>query len=318
MIRTITLNTGFDETVSVSSLSFGGVADLFSRQSLPSGKGINAGRVVRALGAPVVVYGLIGGAEHEAFRESLAEHGVESRMVEVDAPTRRNLTLAVKDIAKPAAHFRAPGFSLRDKAPIEQLKARLRSETQPGDIVSLHGSTPDGLDAATWTEIALVARDCGAQLLADVYGPSLPRLIASVETTCCKPNEHEVGTLPIAAETDAAGTAMSALHFMSRHQVRLPVVTLGVQGLLFAVGEDIWQAKLAPTVARVSVGAGDACAAGMLVALQEGCESLHEVARAGIAAAVAHVEATPPEQFSDRARLLRQSVELVAVGKAVR
>ena len=47
MIRTVTLNTGFDELFTVSALDFGGVSDLREHRTLASGKGINAARVHR-------------------------------------------------------------------------------------------------------------------------------------------------------------------------------------------------------------------------------------------------------------------------------
>jgi 1-phosphofructokinase family hexose kinase len=315
VIRTITLNTGFDETVTVSSLPFGGVADLLCRESLPSGKGINAGRVVRALGAEVVVYGLIGKSDHQPFRDSLWRQGVESRMVEVDAPTRCNLTLVVKDLDQPAAHFRAPGFSLRDETPVRKLRAQLRADTRPGDIVSLHGSTPEGLPDTTWTEFAQVALQQGALVLVDIYGPALAKLIATVGATCCKPNEHEIAGLPVCPGNDRIDAARAALRFMRRNAVQLPLVTMGAEGLMFALGDELWRAQLAPSAARISVGAGDACAAGMLVALQEGAEPAVETVRASIAAAVAHVESTPLEQFAARARHLRERVQISAAGR---
>jgi fructose-1-phosphate kinase PfkB-like protein len=44
MIRTITLNTGFDEVFTVSGISFGGVERVLDHSELAAGKGINAAR----------------------------------------------------------------------------------------------------------------------------------------------------------------------------------------------------------------------------------------------------------------------------------
>ena len=308
MIRTITLNTGFDETVVVSDIDFGGVGALLSRESVPSGKGVNAGRVVRALGGDVVVYGLVGQADVRQFQALIAVEGVESRLVAVDASTRRNLTLVSRSSAEPAAHFRADGFSFTDATPVEQLIGLLRTDIRVGDIVSLHGSTPDGLDAGTWTRFAALARRQGARVVADIYGPALRHLLSSVPVTICKPNEHEIQGLADVGKEKQRDAVAAALRLMCSHGVQMPVVTLGADGLMFAFGDELWQAALTPSAARISVAAGDACAAGMLVALQTGTEPGFEVIRHGIAAAVAHVEETPLHEFVARTNDLLQSV----------
>ncbi|HEY0514010.1 MAG TPA: hypothetical protein VGH73_19030 [Thermoanaerobaculia bacterium] len=50
MIRTVTLNTGFDEVFTVSAVDFGGVTETQRHVTLASGKGINAARTIAALG----------------------------------------------------------------------------------------------------------------------------------------------------------------------------------------------------------------------------------------------------------------------------
>src|SRR4051794_10511457 len=87
MIRTVTLNTGFDELFTVSALDFGGVSDLREHRTLASGKGINAARTIAALGEPVKAYGLIGRADRDRFQSLLERDGVETALVPIDAPT---------------------------------------------------------------------------------------------------------------------------------------------------------------------------------------------------------------------------------------
>ena len=71
MIRTVTLNTGFDELFTVSALEPGGVTEAREHRTLASGKGINAARTIAALGEPVKAYGLVGKADRDLFRRLL-------------------------------------------------------------------------------------------------------------------------------------------------------------------------------------------------------------------------------------------------------
>jgi fructose-1-phosphate kinase PfkB-like protein len=84
VIRTITLNTGFDEFYIVDDIEFGGVRQVRSHYTLASGKGINAARVACALGARVTAYGLVGKNDQERFGTLLQDAHVESRLVTVD------------------------------------------------------------------------------------------------------------------------------------------------------------------------------------------------------------------------------------------
>jgi 1-phosphofructokinase family hexose kinase len=281
MIRTVTLNTGFDEVFIVSAVEPGGVTDVRSHVTLASGKGINAARTIASLGEPVKAYTLIGRADQDRFRELLEKDRVESLLVPIDSSTRHNLTLLDESAGRPAAHVRAPGFALSNPSPIESLTAELAKDIQPGDRVILHGSTPQGLDARTWARIGEAAVERGAKLLLDIYGePLLHALELPVEV--CKPNEEEIRVLPVAG-VDAA------LRFMVERGVRLPVVSRGAEGLSFLIDGRIGNERKAVEHPRFLVGAGDAAMAGLTVALQRGLSPL-EAIRYAVAMAAAHVE----------------------------
>ena len=109
MIRTVTLNTGFDEVFIVSAVTPGGVTEVRSHVTLASGKGINAARTIAALGEPVKAYALIGRADLDRFRDLLASDRVESSLIPIEASTRHNLTLLDESSGRPP-----PTSGLRD------------------------------------------------------------------------------------------------------------------------------------------------------------------------------------------------------------
>jgi 1-phosphofructokinase family hexose kinase len=293
MIRTVTLNTGFDELFTVSALDFGGVSDLREHRTLASGKGINAARTIAALGEPVKAYGLIGRADRDLFQGLLNRDGVETALVPIDAPTRRNLTLLDLASGRPAAHFRAPGFTLDDPAPVDALLAELENDVQPGDLVSLHGSLPEGLDPRTWARLGRAALDRGAFLLLDLYGEPLLHAL-DLPVALAKPNEEEIRILPGVTGPD------DALRYLAARGVGLPVVSRGAKGLSFLVDGRIGTARQAVEKPRFLVGAGDACMAGLIVGRQRGLPVL-EAVRFAAAVAAAHVAGERLEEIGLKA-----------------
>jgi len=304
MIRTVTLNTGFDEVFTVNCLTFGGVADVLARRVFPSGKGINAARVVAALGTPVVAYALVGADDHDTFAAHLAGEGVECRLAPVPGGTRRNLTLLVDD-GQPAAHFRGRGFELVDEAPVRSLLGILLGDIRPGDIVSLHGATPSGLPTTTWASFAAAASSRGARVMADIYGAPLVELVERCALLACKPNEEEAQVLPVPVQHSPG----AALRYLASRGVQFPTISLGARGLAFLRDDALWVARCPVSDARMLVGAGDACTAGLAVALWEGAEGA-DAARRGVAAAGAHVEGRSASDLGARARELMATVTL--------
>jgi 1-phosphofructokinase len=315
MIRTITLNTGFDETFLVSETSPGGVADVLERTVQPSGKGVNAARALVALGIPTRVYGLVGRAESRVFAHRLADQGIDSTLIEVDGETRRNLTLLSLREGLPAAHFRAPGFSLTGEGPIEAMLDRLRVECERADVVSLHGSTPVGLPVRTWARFARLARERGAHLVIDIYGQALPTALAEGGATLCKPNQEEMRVLPDAVSGSVEASARAALRWMDDHGVHLPLVSLGARGVMFHEDGNVFSAMVPVAKPKFLVGAGDACIAGLIAGLTRPGAARVSIAAEGVSTAAAHVEGCRGPALAQRARELKRLVTIQNLGR---
>ena len=287
MIRTVTLNSGFDEVFTVANLNFGMVGDVIRRDNLASGKGFNAARIVRALGEEVKANGLIGTADQEEFRASLTAEGIDTGLVCIDGTTRRNLTILAVDNGLPTAHLKGKGFEISSDEPVRALMNMLSSEITPGDIVTLNGSTPSGLDSKTWAAFGRMAVERGAKLLVDVYGNPLIDVLSQCRVFLCKPNEEEIQIL--VSKDSEEFTARHALDLMASHGVTLPIVTLGKAGICFASGNELWGARCEVENARMLVGAGDACLAGLAIGALRDEQPLPEIARYGVAVASAYV-----------------------------
>jgi len=308
MIRTVTLNTGYDEIIRTSGFAFGGVGTLDERSVIPSGKGINASRVLRALGTEVTAYALVGGADLEDFATALISDGIVPRLVPVAAKTRRNLTLWPSECTVAAAHLRSEGFTLTDPGSIEQLLEMLAADLQPNDFVSLHGSMPVGIAANTWSRFGTVATSAGATLAADIYGEALLDMLANCDLLACKPNVEEARIIPEATGLSDLEAARVALHYMSARGVRLPMVTLGKEGILFAIDGVVHSINCYVSRPQLLVGAGDACMAGLASVLEKTNSSALDAVIAATAAACAHVAAVELSLFREATHLFAAQV----------
>lgn len=313
MIRTVTLNSGFDELFTVSDFAFGAVGDIIAHRTLPSGKGFNMARVVRMLGEKVKAYGLVGELDHEEFASRLHEEEIPAGLVAVPGRTRRNITMLNVSDGHPAAHLKGAGFTLKSDLSFRSLLNLLKDEIEPGDLLALNGSTPRGIAYSAWAECGRLAEEKGARLLVDVSGEPLRQILHQCPVLVCKPNEEEMSVLLSENHRNRDEAVESALGFMRSCGVALPAVTLGADGLRFIAEERLWSARCDVPRARILVGAGDACMAGIAVGFARGTSSLKDIACYGVAAATAHVEGTETAAFASEVERLKPSVMLQLV-----
>ena len=95
MILVVALNPALDVTHHVPGVDWAGVNRPAVIRSRPGGKGLNAARTLRAIGAKVQVIGLAGGVTGEQVVSALGELGVPASLTRIGGETRR--TFAVVD-----------------------------------------------------------------------------------------------------------------------------------------------------------------------------------------------------------------------------
>lgn len=288
VLRTLTLNSGFDDTFTVSGLDWGGVGRVRAFRSLPSGKGVNAARAAAALGVPVCAYSLVGRDDADTFAAQLRAEGIEHRLVAVAGSTRHNLTLVPESADRVAAHLVAEGFRLPDARPVEALADRLLQECRPGDVVSCNGSVPAGVPGTVWADVVAALRDAGAIIVLDVQGEAMRHALAAGPIALAKPNESEIAALP-GVDPEGSDPVADALQSLAGSGVAHPVVTLGAAGAAFLRGGRVRRAACPVERPVVAVGAGDTFLAGVCAAIIAGREDSADLVASGLAAAAAHV-----------------------------
>jgi len=294
MIYTLTLNPTIDRTLTVEHFRVGGTFKAVRSELLPAGKGINAGRVIAALGEPVAALGLVGADDMASFAVALAQAGIENRLLAVPGATRNSVTI-LDPVAGSETHLREPGRA----PPQETLREveQVLSTLSPGDWVLLAGSLPPGLAEDTYLTLCRHCAAHGAHTLLDANGPAL-LAGADAPPTLLKPNLFELWQLyqrrPDARlEVDLRDVPLSdvlaAAHRVRQRGIQMVVVSRGRQGVV-ALDRDggAWQAAVDLDRAVVdAVGSGDALAGGLLVGLVRGMP-FAEALRLGVACGAAN------------------------------
>ncbi|GAA4888556.1 1-phosphofructokinase [Tessaracoccus lubricantis] len=288
-LRTVTLNTGYDDYYTVGDPVWGGVAPMHAFRSVCSGKGISCARAAVALGVPTVAYGLVGGDDWYDFGSRLKHERIPHRLVAVPGGTRHNLTLVDATGEKVAAHFMAQGFTLTGPDDVRPLVDAVLADVQPGDLVTLNGSTPTRLPATTWAGLARAVLDRGAEVVVDAQKDALVAALDVPGVLAFKPNDEEILAIPEVAAADEADRVAVALDVLRRAGVRLPMVSLGEHGVAYADPDGSPRRASLPVERPVqSVMAGDSFVAGLAwgrFASDEPADWL----RHALAAAAAHV-----------------------------
>lgn len=299
-LRTVTLNTGYDDYFTIHDMSWGGVGRSTGFRSVPSGKGISCARAAHALGLPVRAYALVGDADLEDYSGRLTTEGLHHSLVSVEGTTRHNLTLVDGSGQHVAAHFVSPGFTLDEPFPASRLLQRLLEAIEPGDIVTLNGSIPMGLPHDIWVCFAREALGLGARVIVDAQGEAFRQALTVSGVTAFKPNDEEILALSDVADAAPESRMAVGLAALANTGVRIPLVSRGEQGVSFLRDGQVVTLSCPVADPVQSVMAGDTFVAGLAWGLLGGASD-EDCLRHALAAAAAHVAGLSGEALRTRA-----------------
>jgi len=298
----------------VAAVDWAGINRPAAVHDRPGGKGLNVARTLHALGADVLVTGMVGGTTGTGVAVALTEYGIRTALTSVYGPTRRTFTVVDASVADSSvangrvgderggvAAFYEPG-PVVGAAEFAGFLDDYREALGGADAVVLSGSLPPGLPDGTYATLIAMASSTGVPAVLDAHGEPL-RLGAAAGPAIVKPNLPELEALagrPLTAGADALaaagglrGAGACGSHGAhGAHGVEAVVVTLGRDGLLAVTGDGCWRARPPAAVAGNATGAGDAVAAGLAHGLVLGRpwdERLRHAVALGAATAAAPV-----------------------------
>lgn len=284
MIYTVTMNPALDKTITVPDLSIDRVNRAVTVRQDPGGKGINVAKVLTKLGVPCLAVGFTGGPAGQAVQQMLRLQRVPFEFLEVAGSTRTNLKI-VDPVRHTNTDINEPGFAVTP-ALLEELLQQLLRRLQPGDLVVLAGSLPQGAPADTYGAWVRRCREAGAKVFLDADGEPLRRALAA-GPYLVKPNAAElerVAGRALPTEADRIGAARA----LFAQGVQKVVVSLGGEGALYLTPKENWRARAVPVPVGSTVGAGDSMVAALAAAEQCGA-GLEQAIRLSMAAGAANV-----------------------------
>ncbi len=264
MILTVTLNPAVDFAV------FGGP---FSAHRTnrgrpmppdPGGKGNNAARVARALGADVTATGLMGGFTGLFIDESLKKEGIATSFFEISGVTRFTAAY-IEDETGAETKIVPDGPRISDRE-AQGFVAHYERLVKAGSfsVIALAGSLPGGVPADFYSVLIETADRYGTPVVLDTSGEAL-RAARGRPPLMIKPNLTEAMEL--------AGTEKTAelFHFLNGLSETIPVIalTMGRDGaLFFSAGRAVRIAARISDAAKAvnPVGAGDSFVGGFCAA----------------------------------------------------
>ncbi|MBK1837290.1 1-phosphofructokinase [Azospirillum sp. YIM B02556] len=316
-VITVTLNPAIDQTITVEALKPGSVHRAKAVRHNAGGKGVNVASCLADWGTPVVATGLLGAGNAAPFEALFQAKGIADAFLRLPGETRVNIKIA--DLAaNDTTDINLPGLNA-DAGALSRVQETVRRLMEPGTLVLLAGSLPEGLPAEAYATLTADFTHAGARVVLDGSGAPLAAALASTGALphCIKPNRHELedwAGRPLPTDADL----LEAARGLHRRGVSVVVVSLGAEGALF-VGSDSQGARalhgrLPPVNALSTVGAGDAMVAGLIAAFQQD-GGLEDVARLSVAFAAAKLGCFGPNlPDSATVRSLAAQVGLTALG----
>jgi 1-phosphofructokinase family hexose kinase len=286
-------NLTIDRTGRLPELRPGAVLRFTEMEVTPGGKGVNAARAARALGASAVLVGFVPGRMGAASAAMIAAEGLELRGVPASGEVRS--TMVVMEPSGRTTVMNEPGPEL-GAGEWDAYEAAIRAGLAGHGALICSGSIPPGAPPDAYGRLVSVARGEDARALVDASGDALGGALAA-RPDVVLPNLGEAEALlgtgtgeDVDAVADARPRALAAGAALVERGARAAVVTAAAAGaaLVDGSGAAFWLSSPVVTV-RNPIGAGDAFAAGFVAALEGGAD-LVACARAAIAAGAASVE----------------------------
>lgn len=271
MILTVTLNAALDVTYQVDALTPHTAHRVATIAERAGGKGVNVARVLHALGEPVLVTGLAGGATGARLLTLLAADGVPEAFAPIAGESRRTVVVAAAD--GEATGFWEPGPVVAADE-WDAFLDRYRKLLPAASVVALCGSLPPGVPVDGYATLISLARAGNVPTVLDADGEPLRHGVYAGPDVV-KPNAGELSRLHTAAlgrrvfvgslvEAVAAATAIRDLG------ADTVVASLASAGLVATNKDGVWHAVPPHRVDGNPTGAGDACVAALTRGLAHG------------------------------------------------
>jgi len=255
MILTVTPNVALDITYRVDRLAPGSAHRVREVAERAGGKGVNVARILHALGHDTLILGFVGDAAAAAVTTDLDRGGLAHRLIPVDGPTRRSVTVVDAGNGE-ATMFSEPG----PPVPAErwrELEAQLAARLPEAAALVVSGSLPPGADDDACARLVRLAAAQRVTVLVDTVGAALLHA-AAAGADIVKPNASEL------LDTTGLADVAAAAGELRRRGARAVVASRGEAGITAFTPHGTWQAAPPTRIVGNPTGSGDAAAAALI------------------------------------------------------
>ncbi len=269
-----------------------------------SGKVLNAGMALAALGVASHTLAPVGGWSGAAIRDEFAVRQIPATWTDTQTPTRVCTTVLIENGATTELVENAAPLN---RPELDDFLAHYRLLAKQAEGVILTGSLPRGTTAAFYRDLL---RETHCPVVLDARGPELLQAL-ELRPRVVKPNREELAAT-LGTPLPGRAQVAAAMRSLIDRGAQGVIVTEGKHAVLLMEGDQLWElTPLAVTPIVNPIGCGDCLAAGVAWGLARG-ESLVDAVRLGMAAAADNVMQLLP------ARLARERVETLCANIAAR
>lgn len=306
MILAAGLTPAWQQIVVVDELRSGEVNRSTEVHWCASGKVLNVGIALHALGGPCNTVALIGGETGLAVQREFLESGTPARWVVCKAPTR--VCTTILDCTGRRATELVQESAKVEPADICRFVEVFGEQASRAHVVVLAGSLPRGSPSTVYADLL---NHTSATSILDVRGPELLNALKHTPFLV-KPNRVELErTLgrPLSDDNEL----LAAMRELNGRGAEWVVVTDGRHPVWVASARGVFRLYPQQTPAVNPIGCGDCMAAGIAWAVFQGHEPIDAI-RLGMAAAADNLGRLFPARLErDRVLALIKRIDVIAV-----
>ena len=269
MIVTVTPAPAVDWTVALGTVSLGAVNRGHTVAREASGKGVNVSIALQRNKVSSKAIVPLGGPTGDLFRALASAEQLDLVEVAIAAECRQNVTL--REDSGQDTKVNLPGASMTS-AEVDAMLGAVEHALQPGDLLVIAGSLPEGVPVSTFPRLIELGHRLGAKVAVDTSGEALSASLEQ-QPDFVKPNHHELGE-ELGREMATLGDVVAGCQALIDRGVGAVLASLGGHGAYYHDATTRLYGFVEGVTPVNSVGAGDGLLAGFIAHDSTPAESL--------------------------------------------
>jgi 1-phosphofructokinase/tagatose 6-phosphate kinase len=249
------------------------------------GKGLNAARVLAALGEKVQCLGFIAGGTGEWLRNEAEKAGVHTAFISVEGETRTNINIIDRNRSS-ETELLEPGPVIV-KSSAEAFLCQYERLLPGTRVLVCSGGLPEGLPSDFYKTLVEMAKKRGIKVILDSSGQPLQNGVKA-KPYLIKPNLRELRNLS-GQKLEDLDEIIRACRDIISDGTEVVAASMGVRGAVLVTGSRCVRALAGNIPVVNTIGSGDSLVAGLAAGISRG-DGLEEAFRTGMACAAVNAQ----------------------------